>query len=236
MRAFDRASQVQSSVGTSLRAIGDHTAQLEEAGRASKARVASLEEANMAEAISGLQQSETAYNAALGAAARTTRRSLFDYLGVMIRCEALRSPCRSSRTPRRPTCARVSRATRSRFPTASPASRPAAASCCWPPTRSRRSSASRRSKGPAGGVPRHRSRVCVLASYRCRLTETDLRALGADAETTLLWFAIISAEADGTLVANLRAPIVINPQRMIGRQVLPDDGLYPIRHVLGGKA
>jgi flagellar hook-associated protein 3 FlgL len=80
-RAFDRASQVQSSVGTSLRAIMDHTATLEEAGRASKARVASLEEANMAEAISGLQQSETAYNAALGAAARTTRRSLFDYLG-----------------------------------------------------------------------------------------------------------------------------------------------------------
>ena len=72
----------------------------------------------------------------------------------------------------------------------------------------------------------------VLASYRCRLTAADLRALGAESETTLLWFAIISAEADGTLVANFRAPIVINPQRMIGRQVLPDDGLYPIRHVL----
>ena len=79
-RAFDRASQVQSSVGTSLRAIADHTARLQEAGRGSTSRVAALEEANMAEAISGLQQSETAYNAALGAAARTTRRSLLDYL------------------------------------------------------------------------------------------------------------------------------------------------------------
>jgi hypothetical protein len=29
---------------------------------------------------------------------------------------------------------------------------------------------------------------------------------------------------------------VINPQRMIGRQVLPDNGLYPIRHVLAPKA
>jgi flagellar assembly factor FliW len=77
----------------------------------------------------------------------------------------------------------------------------------------------------------------VLENYRCRLTETDLRALGADAATTLLWFAIIASEADGTLVANLRAPIVINPQRMLGRQVLPDEGLYPIRHVLTtGKA
>jgi flagellar assembly factor FliW len=76
----------------------------------------------------------------------------------------------------------------------------------------------------------------AVAGYRCRLSDNDLRALEADASTTLLWFAIISAEADGTLVANLRAPIVINPQRMIGRQVLPDDGSYPIRHVLTPKA
>jgi flagellar assembly factor FliW len=76
----------------------------------------------------------------------------------------------------------------------------------------------------------------VMDSYRCRLSENDMRALGADADSTLLWFAIIS-EADGVLSANLRAPIVINPQSMIGRQVLPDDGLYPIRHVLAtGKA
>ena len=75
----------------------------------------------------------------------------------------------------------------------------------------------------------------LLEGYRCALTETDLRALGADGDSPLLWFAIIS-EADGVLSANLRAPIVINPQRMIGRQVLPDDGLYPIRHVLTTKA
>jgi flagellar assembly factor FliW len=72
----------------------------------------------------------------------------------------------------------------------------------------------------------------VLTDYRCRLTDADMRALGADADTMLLWFSMITMEADGTLTANLRAPIVIHPQRMIGRQVLPDDGLYPIRHVL----
>lgn len=75
----------------------------------------------------------------------------------------------------------------------------------------------------------------LLADYRCRLSPSDLRALGADADSTLLWFAIIS-ESDGVLSANLRAPIVINPQRMLGRQVLPDEGLYPIRHVLTPKA
>jgi flagellar hook-associated protein 3 FlgL len=80
-RAFDRTSQAQSTVGTNMRAIQDHQNQLGDAGRAGQARVAKLEEANMAEAISGLQQAETAYQAALGAAAHTTRRSLFDYLG-----------------------------------------------------------------------------------------------------------------------------------------------------------
>ena len=71
----------------------------------------------------------------------------------------------------------------------------------------------------------------LLEGYRCKLTETDLRALGADAETTLLWFAIIS-ETDGALTANLRAPIVINPRLMIGFQVMPHDCLYPLRHQL----
>ena len=75
----------------------------------------------------------------------------------------------------------------------------------------------------------------VMEGYRCRLSDTDTRALGADGDSTLLWFAIIS-EAEGVLYANLRAPIVINPQRMIGRQVLPDEGLYPIRHALTTKA
>ena len=45
-----------------------------------------------------------------------------------------------------------------------------------------------------------------------------------------------TAVRTGVLYANLRAPIVINPQRMIGRQVLPDEGLYPIRHALTTKA
>ena len=71
----------------------------------------------------------------------------------------------------------------------------------------------------------------VLPDYRCSLSDNDRQALDADVDTTLLWFAIIS-ESQGVLYANLRAPIVINPQRMIGRQVLPDNGQYPIRHAL----
>jgi flagellar hook-associated protein 3 FlgL len=78
--AFDRAVAAQSRVGTSLRAVGDHRLRLAEQTRASRARVSALQDANLAQAISGLQQSETSYEAALGAAARTSRTSLFDFI------------------------------------------------------------------------------------------------------------------------------------------------------------
>ena len=73
----------------------------------------------------------------------------------------------------------------------------------------------------------------VLADYRCRLNEADRLRLGAPAaEDRLLWLALITIELDGTITANLRAPIVINPERMVGHQVIPHDCLYPIRHVV----
>jgi flagellar hook-associated protein 3 FlgL len=79
-RAFDRATHAQSRVGASLRAVADQKLKLADAARASEARVSTLEDANLAEAISGMQQAETTYTAALGAAARTARTSLFDFL------------------------------------------------------------------------------------------------------------------------------------------------------------
>jgi len=79
-RAFDRATRAQSSVGTSLRAVADHKLRLADASRASGARISSLEDANMVQAISGMNQAEVTYEAALGAAARSARVSLFDYL------------------------------------------------------------------------------------------------------------------------------------------------------------
>jgi flagellar hook-associated protein 3 FlgL len=79
-RAFDRTTQAQSRVGTNLRAVADTRLMLGESARASEARVSALEDANLARAISGMQQAETTYAAALGAAARTSRISLFDFL------------------------------------------------------------------------------------------------------------------------------------------------------------
>ena len=72
----------------------------------------------------------------------------------------------------------------------------------------------------------------VLQNFRSALSKNDLARLGADENTPLLWLAIVLLEADGTVAANLRAPIVINPATMIGQQVMPQDTLYPLRHVI----
>ena len=72
----------------------------------------------------------------------------------------------------------------------------------------------------------------VLAEFRCELGESDRRRLMAGPEDTLLWLALVTIELDGTTTVNLRAPIVINPTRMIGHQVVPYNTLYPIRHVV----
>ena len=72
----------------------------------------------------------------------------------------------------------------------------------------------------------------VVPGYACRATPGDLHRLEAREGTPLLWLALVTFEPDGTVSANLRAPIVVNPERMLGRQVLPNDNTYAIRHLL----
>ena len=72
----------------------------------------------------------------------------------------------------------------------------------------------------------------VLPTYRSAVTRTDLERLGAADDSRLLWLAIVLIEADGTIAANLRAPVVINPDTMVGLQVMPQDCVYPLRHVI----
>jgi flagellar assembly factor FliW len=72
----------------------------------------------------------------------------------------------------------------------------------------------------------------VLEGYRCALSAADRRRIGAAEDEPLLWLALVMVEENGTVTANLRAPIVINPRTMTGQQVLPHNCLYPVRHVL----
>ena len=72
----------------------------------------------------------------------------------------------------------------------------------------------------------------VLEGYRCELSDADRARVGADAQTPLMWLALVTVEESGAVSVNLRAPIVINPKTMMGQQVLPHDCLYPLRHVI----
>ena len=72
----------------------------------------------------------------------------------------------------------------------------------------------------------------VLPDYRCALSAPDKARLGAGESDTLLWLVLLTIEPNGTVAANLRAPVVINPSTMIGQQVVPYRCLYPLRHVV----
>jgi flagellar hook-associated protein 3 FlgL len=78
--AFDRASDAQVRVGTNLSAIDEQQTHLVDRRLAALGRVAKVEDTNMAEAMAGMNQADTAYRASLGAAAQIGRRSLMDYL------------------------------------------------------------------------------------------------------------------------------------------------------------
>jgi flagellar assembly factor FliW len=86
------------------------------------------------------------------------------------------------------------------------------------------------------GVPGFEAcRRFVLPTYRTVLSGADLVRLGASPDGSLLWLAIVTLEdATGQAHVNLRAPIVINPQMMVGYQLMPSNSLYPLRHPLSG--
>lgn len=66
----------------------------------------------------------------------------------------------------------------------------------------------------------------AFPDYRCMLSDVDRHRLGEG--ETLVWLAIVTVEEERTFV-NLRAPIVINPARMVGYQLMPSNSLYPLR-------
>ena len=78
--AFDRASNAQMRVGGNLAAIEALQGQLSDRRLATKARIAKLEDADLAEAATGMTQADTAYRASLAATGKITQLSLMDYL------------------------------------------------------------------------------------------------------------------------------------------------------------
>jgi flagellar assembly factor FliW len=67
--------------------------------------------------------------------------------------------------------------------------------------------------------------------YDITLSEPERARIGAGPDEPLLWLAIVTiTESDAT--ANLRAPVVINPGKMLGCQVIRDNDQYPVQFVI----
>jgi flagellar hook-associated protein 3 FlgL len=78
--AFQRATTAQSRVGAGLEMLATDKSRLSTVKLASQTHLSKLRDANMADAITGMQQANTAYQASLAAAATTSKTSLMDYL------------------------------------------------------------------------------------------------------------------------------------------------------------
>ncbi len=68
--------------------------------------------------------------------------------------------------------------------------------------------------------------------YHVPLSPAERRRIGGGDARALVWLALVVAEADGAITANLRAPVVINPQTLTGTQIIDHDSPYALRHVL----
>jgi flagellar hook-associated protein 3 FlgL len=78
--AFNRVTASQTRVGVELAAIETQQVKLADQRVSTIGRISKNEDANMAEAISGMTQADAAYQAALAATSRIARASLMDYL------------------------------------------------------------------------------------------------------------------------------------------------------------
>jgi flagellar hook-associated protein 3 FlgL len=78
--AFDRVTTAQSSIGVELSSLTDDRSRTSDLRRAADKRRSVLEDANLAESISGAEQADQAHRAALQALSTAGRLSLMDYL------------------------------------------------------------------------------------------------------------------------------------------------------------
>jgi len=71
--------------------------------------------------------------------------------------------------------------------------------------------------------------------FSCELSPADCARLGLPTppapEAPALWLALVRVGPNDAS-ANLRAPIVINPARMVGLQLVPATSRYPTEHPL----
>jgi len=76
----------------------------------------------------------------------------------------------------------------------------------------------------------------AISDYRIELRPGDRSALELTDERDALVYVILNRGEGGGLTVNLQGPLVINPARRLGRQLVLTSSRYSVRYPLGGEA
>jgi flagellar assembly factor FliW len=74
----------------------------------------------------------------------------------------------------------------------------------------------------------------AIGDYRVELRPGDRAALELDEERSALTYVILNRGDGGGLTVNLQGPVVFNPMRRLGRQLVLTSSRYAVRYPLAG--
>lgn len=72
----------------------------------------------------------------------------------------------------------------------------------------------------------------AVSEYRIEIRPGDRTALELEDERTALIYVILNRGVGGGLTVNLQGPLVFNPVRRLGRQLVLTSSRYPVRYPL----
>ncbi len=75
----------------------------------------------------------------------------------------------------------------------------------------------------------------AVSDYRIELRPGDRAALELDEERSALVYVILNRGEGGGLTANLQGPLVFNPARRLGRQLVLTSSRYAVKFPLDGR-
>ena len=74
----------------------------------------------------------------------------------------------------------------------------------------------------------------AVEKYSPALSDEDLTALNADKDTPLAYYAVAVIHDDWKdSTINLKCPVVVNPEKMLGKQIIMEETSYSMRHPIG---
>ena len=73
--------------------------------------------------------------------------------------------------------------------------------------------------------------IDFMREYELAVSMSDLEAVGAEGAEKLLVFAIVTIPTNPSdMTANLQGPVIINPEKRLGRQVISLSDKYSVKH------